>query len=293
MNCYHQQMYLTRMTLIKIRKVHRILRKNRKQNFRNGVHEREDFVSYVIGSASSVSKDIKVLEIGPYMSPLTRGLKVDTFDVLTYEQLVQRAISEGGPSHLIPEVTWVGAEASPEYIHSTYDLILSSHVVEHQIDFISHLQNISSLLNKGGVYAAMIPDHRYCFDHFNLPSTITDVLLAHLVKESNHSLKNFLEDRLTTGHNETLRYWKNDIGSPKILGKSFSEIVNVYNEYKDLVTAGKYVDVHAWKFTDESFDDIFRQVSSWGLVNLEIREIHPAKYGNNEFWVLFQKETGS
>ena len=286
-------MYLTRIFLLAIGKINRILCKNRKQKFQDGINSREDFVSFAIESASRNSGDMKILEIGPYMSPLTRGLKVDTFDVLTHEQLIQRAISGGGPSHLIPEVTWVGPAASPEYIHSTYDLILSSHVVEHQIDLIAHFQNIESLLNKGGLYAAMIPDHRYCFDYFNLPSTITDVIMAHLVKDSNHSLKSFLDDRLTTGHNETLKYWKNDIGSPKILVKSFSEIINDFNEYKGLVATGQYVDVHAWKFTDESFFDIFEQITRLTLVNLEILEIHPAKFGNNEFWVLFQKRIRS
>jgi hypothetical protein len=251
------------------------------------IQSREDFVNYAIQKANLNSNDLKILEIGPYMSPLVPGLNVDTFDVLTHQQLVERAISEGGPSHLIPVVTWVGPSASPEYIQSTYDLILSSHVVEHQIDLVSHFQNIQSLLNEGGIYAAMIPDHRYCFDHFNSPSTITDVLRAHLVKEGNHSLKSFLDDRLTTGHNETLRYWKQDIGAPKILGKSYLEIENLFNEYSNLVLSGTYIDVHGYKFTDLTFIEIFGYLSKLQLINLQILEIFPAKFGNNEFWVLF------
>jgi hypothetical protein len=223
------------------------------------------------------------------MSPLVTWQEVDTFDVLTHEELVLRSISEGGPSHLIPEVTWIGPEASNRYIQAKYDLILSSHVVEHQIDLIAHFQNIDSLLHAGGYYAALIPDHRYCFDHFNLPSTIIDVLMAHIVQDGNHSLKNFLEDRLTTGHNETIRYWKKDIGFPKMTGKSFSEVLDIVAEYRSMISKEIYVDVHAWKFTDKTFIDIFLKLKEMELISLNLVKIEPVKHGNNEFWILFRK----
>lgn len=250
---------------------------------------REDFVKYATKLATIQGKSPSILEIGPYMSPLVTGLKVDTFDVLTKEELVSRAISEGGPSYLIPDVTWVGPEASNQYIRAKYDLILSSHVVEHQIDLIAHFQNVSSLLNPNGYYAALIPDHRYCFDHFNLPSTIIDVLMAHIVQNGNHSLKNFLEDRLTTGHNETNRYWKKDAGAPKITGKTFSDITALVGEYTEAVSKEIYVDVHAWKFTDQTFIDIFSKLKKLNLLNLNVVRVVPAKHGNNEFWVLIRK----
>ena len=250
---------------------------------------REDFVKYATQLATIRGKSPRILEIGPYMSPLITGQKVDTFDVLTKEELVSRANSEGGPSYLIPDVTWVGPEASNQYIRAQYDLILSSHVVEHQIDLIAHFQNIDSLLHPKGYYAALIPDHRYCFDHFNLPSTIIDVLMAHLVQDKNHSLTNFLEDRLTTGHNETLRYWKKDFGAPKIVGKSFSDVLNLVTEYRRSVSNGIYVDVHAWKFTDRTFIEIFSILKEMELISLSIVRVEPVKRGNNEFWILFKK----
>ena len=250
---------------------------------------REDFVKYATQLASIQGKSPKILEIGPYMSPLVTWQKVDTFDVLTHEELVKRAISEGGPSHLIPEVTWIGPEASNQYIQAKYDLILSSHVVEHQIDLIAHFQNIDSLLHAGGYYAALIPDHRYCFDHFNVPSTIIDVLMAHIVQDGNHSLKNFLEDRLTTGHNETSRYWKKDFGVPKMTGKSFSEVLDIVAEYRSTISNEIYVDVHAWKFTDKTFIDIFFKLKEIELISLNVVKVEPAKRGNNEFWILFRK----
>lgn len=250
---------------------------------------REDFVKYAIQLATLKGKPPSILEIGPYMSPLVTGQKVDTFDVLSKEELISRAISEGGPSYLIQDVTWVGPEASNEYIRAKYDLILSSHVVEHQIDLIAHFKNIDSLLHPGGYYAAMIPDHRYCFDHFNLPSTIIDVLTAHIVQDKNHTLNNFLEDRLTTGHNDTIRFWKNDFGNPKIMGKSFLDVLSLVAEYREAISNSTYVDVHAWKFTDRTFIEIFSVLSEMRLTSLSVVRVEPVKRGNNEFWILFKK----
>jgi hypothetical protein len=255
------------------------------------IETREDFVNWAIQLASPKEKTPTILEIGPYMSPLVSEQIVDTFDVLPREELILRAISEGGPSHLIPELTWIGPEASNQYIRAKYDLVLSSHVVEHQIDFIAHLQNIESLLHPGGYYAALIPDHRFCFDYYNLPSSIVDILLAHIIKEKNHSLKNFLEDRLTTGHNETMRYWRKDFGIPKINGKSYVDVLDLVAEYQSYLAKGIYVDVHAWKFTDQTFVDIFSRLKEMSLTNFTLTSVIPAKFGNNEFWVLFQKKS--
>lgn len=269
----------------------KILKRWWPQSLEGEIETREDFVNYAIQLASPKQETPTILEIGPYMSPLVSGRKVDTFAVLPREELIKRAISEGGPSHLIPELTWIGPEASNQYIRAKYDLVVSSHVVEHQIDFIAHLQNIEKLLHPGGYYAALIPDHRFCFDYYNLPSSIVDILVAHIIREKNHSLKNFLEDRLTTGHNETMRYWKKDFGIPKINGKSYLDVLDLVAEYQSYVAKGIYVDVHAWKFTDQTFVDIFSRLKEMSLTNFTLTSVIPAKFGNNEFWVLFQKKS--
>ena len=253
------------------------------------MNTREEFVQYAIHKVFQEVTDPKILEIGPYMSPLLVDVDFDTFDVLTYEQLLARASHEGGPSYLIPKVTWVGPEASPKYIHATYDLILSSHVVEHQINLISHFQDIGNLLNSGGLYAALIPDHRFCYDYFNTPSKISDVLTAYWAKSSNHTFNSFLEDRLTTGHNTTLDYWNGAPGIPKFKSMEWSEVKTLVDTYLELTQSNTYVDVHAWKFTNETFLDIMSTLLGWNLVSLEILEIFPTRFPNNEFWVLMKK----
>jgi len=255
------------------------------------LNTREEFVSHVTQQIFQRVSDPQILEIGPYMSPLLSGVEFDTFDVLTREQLLKRAIEEGGPSYLIPEVTWVGPKAGPEYIHKSYDLVLSSHVVEHQTDLVRHFQDIGSLLNPGGLYAALIPDHRYCYDYFNTPSKVSDVLAAYWSKPTNHTFSSFLEDRLTTGHNNTEDYWRGSPGVPKWKAMEWPEVENLVNTYQELTHSGKYIDVHSWKFTDEIFSDIFSTLIRWQLVSLEILEIFPTRYPNNEFWVILTKRS--
>ena len=183
----------------------------------------------------------------------------------------------------------MGPQATQKYIHETYDLILSSHVVEHQTDLIKHFQEIGRLLRPGGIYAALIPDHRYCYDYFNTPSKVSDVLSAYWRTPSNHTFDNFLEDRLTTGHNNTLEYWKNNPGIPKWKAMEWSDVEKLVAAYLELTDSGTYLDVHAWKFTNETFSDILSALVRWRLVSLEILEIFPTRYPNNEFWVVLSK----
>ena len=251
---------------------------------------RNDFVKLAIELTGKPYQDLKILEIGPYMSPLITDRDVDTFDVLSHEDLVTRGKSENGPYYLIPPVTWIGTNASPEYINKKFDLILSSHVVEHQIDLIEHFQNIQNLLEVGGIYAALIPDHRYCFDHFNSPSSIVDVLIAHKNKGANHTLKSFLEDRLTTSHNTTIDYWAGKPGEEKFKNLTLAAIENLFDEYSGLVGKNSYVDVHAWKFTEKTFLEIFMTLNRWGSTRLAVIRSFPVQQGNNEFWVLFRKD---
>ena len=183
-------------------------------------------------------------------------------------------------------IDFVGPSASEKYIPHKYSLIVSSHVVEHQIDLLKHFQDISGLLIPGGIYIALIPDLRYCFDHFQNPSTFVEVMVAHFDKQSNNSLKNFLDDRLLTSHNMTIDYWRNIAGQQKLELLGVNAIYAYVNEY---LNAREYLDVHAWKFTPRSFHSIVDTLSRLKLINLELKQIAATFPGNNEFWVVFER----
>ena len=68
------------------------------------------------------------------------------------------------------------------------------------------------MLLPGGCYVIIIPDKRYCFDHFINETTIADVVNMNVNKVKNHSVKSVIEHRGLTCHNDSVRHWNNDHG---------------------------------------------------------------------------------
>lgn len=250
------------------------------------IRNRNSFVKEASKRQIQKFPDLKFLELGPYMSPILTKPEADYFDVVDTQSLINRSKIEGTPHYLVAEVDFVGPEASERYIPNKYSLVVSSHVIEHQIDLLLHLQQVSNLLVPGGLYLAMIPDLRYCFDRFQYPSTIVDVLVAHNHEQSNHSLKSFLEDRLLTTHNITMDHWRDISGESKI-ERLDAKAINVYIE--EYFKTNGYLDVHGWKFTPTSFKSITVTLERLELINLELMHIAATFPGNNEFWVIFER----
>ena len=250
------------------------------------IRNRNSFVKEASERQIQKFPDLKFLELGPYMSPILTKPEADYFDVLDTQSLINRSKLEGTPHYLVAEVDFVGPEASERYIPNKYSLVVSSHVIEHQIDLLRHLQQVSNLLVPGGLYLALIPDLRYCFDRFQYPSTIIDVLIAHNQEQSNHSLKSFLEDRLLTTHNITIDHWRDISGESKIESLD-AKAINIYIE--EYFKTNDYLDVHGWKFTPTSFKSIAETLVRLELINLELMHIAATFPGNNEFWVIFQR----
>ncbi len=89
--------------------------------------------------------NISILEIGPFYSPICIGNKVKYFDILNKESLIKRArrIDEKISIEKIPYIDYVSPTGDLSIINETFDAIVSSHAVEHQLDLIDHLQTIS------------------------------------------------------------------------------------------------------------------------------------------------------
>lgn len=220
------------------------------------------------------------------MSPILSKEEADYFDILSTESLINRSKLEGMPHHLVADVDFVGPEASNLYIPNRYSLIVSSHVLEHQINVVKHLQDISNLLVPGGIYIALIPDLRYCFDRFQNPSTFVDVYCANLENPSKHSLKNYLEDRVLTTHNVASEHWRGISGAKKLEHLDENMISNYVTEYNN---ATENLDIHAWKFTPTTFHSVIVTLYKLKLINLELRQIAATFPGNNEFWAIFER----
>ena len=233
---------------------------------------------------NSIPKQGDTLEIGPFYSPIWTGNIVKYFDILSQEDLVTRARSITGQNNIksVPYIDYVSSKGDLRIIERKFDSVVSSHVVEHQLDFIGHLQAVSNLLEKMGKYYMVIPDKRYCFDHFNNESTIAEVISANIEKKERHSLKSVIEHRALTTHNDSYRHWNGDHGD---IENKIDKIKAAISEYN----TGAYIDVHAWYFTPESFKKIIMQLNDLDIINLKVKRLYPTPKGSLEFYVILGK----
>ena len=167
----------------------------------NALKDRRDF-------ARLIQPDQSALEIGPFASPLLSGQNVSFCDVLSCEELKERARSLNIDPEQVPYIRYKLGPRFLDDIPEKFDAILSSHNIEHQPDIVNHLCQVERRLNPQGRYFVIIPDKRYCFDRDIAESTIADILQAHEEKRTVHALKSIIEHRALTVHNDASRHWQ-------------------------------------------------------------------------------------
>lgn len=242
---------------------------------------REFFVP-IAGQHSSI------LEIGPFYRPSLIGSNVSYFDVLDVEALRERALQHGLPLDNIPaNITYVSPTGDLSIVTDTFQALFSSHVIEHQPCIVSHLMQASKVLVKGGFYFLIIPDKRYCFDHFIAESSIADVICAFHNKSTTHTLCSVIEHIALTTHNDAPRHWAGDHADP-----GFEEsLVNRVNSALDQYTEahGSYIDVHAWQFTPANFKSITASLHALGFLDLYPLVVYDTPHGRQEFTAVLTK----
>lgn len=241
---------------------------------------RENFLEYAAQHPS-------VLEIGPFCNPCLRGRGVKYFDVLDRQGLIDRAKRIGYPHADAPEIDFVSPAADLTIVSGTFSSVVSSHCVEHQPDLIRHFKLVARCLDEGGRYFLLIPDKRYCFDHFIAESTLANVIDAHIEGRTVHRLASVIEHRALTTHNDAARHWRGDHVDP---GHESSMVARTRMALAEVDAAkGGYVDVHAWQFTPESFHRIISMLNELDFIALEAERVYDTPIGRNEFTAVLRK----
>lgn len=234
----------------------------RKKLMDDGVpSSRNSFGELFVGALNSKTELTK-LEIGPFDHPKPAGPNVKYFDVLNEEELAERAKKVGRNPAGVPTIHYLDRSGQLDAIPDSFDVVFSSHCIEHQIDLVSHLQQVSNILAPNGEYCLVIPDRDYCFDHFFADTTIADVLGVHYEKRTYHSIKSVIEHRALTTHNDPWRHRLGENGSPEREDR-ITLIKNAIAEYEQ--AEGGYIDVHQWQFTPQSFLSLMRELYQIGL----------------------------
>lgn len=226
----------------------------------------------------------RVLEIGPFTKPMKRGPNMRYFDVLDREGLIARAQEKNYKFDDAPEIHFVSPIGDLSVVDERFDACLSSHSIEHQPDLIAHLEQVERLLEDGGRYLLVIPDKRYCFDHFIPETTLADIVDARGRKV--HTLANVIRHRYLVTHNEPPRHWRGDNGFPR----GFTQLQHIRNALSEFEAAGGgYVDVHAWQFTPTSFRNVMTDLATLELSRLQCEMVYGTPYGTFEFCAVLRK----
>jgi SAM-dependent methyltransferase len=239
------------------------------------------------GLCDALSEHDAILEIGPFTSPLVRGPRVKYFDVLDKAALIERARQHDRDTHLAKDIDYVSPNGDLSIIQDEkFDVVISSHCIEHQTDLIKHFRQVADILHPGGYYFLIIPDKRFCFDHYLPESSLADAVQAYVEERSAHSLGSVLEHKLLTTHNNSVRHWAGDHGQPDAL-QDPAALGRVIQEFKD--AAGAYIDVHGWQFTPRSFRTLLQQLGKAGLTRLSPLHVFGTPRYSLEFCAILQK----
>ena len=228
-----------------------------------------------------------VLEIGPFANPVTHGFKnVEYADVLSTVELKKRALVHNLSLDKIPDIDYVisGQDLSKS-IDKKFDAVISSHVIEHQPDLVSHIQSVEELLkNDHSHYFLAVPDKRYCFDRTMNTTTLPEVIDAYIEKRKRHTAKCIIEYYAFKDHNNPFEHWKSK-HEPASYYKTLN-LDNIKSAIAVYASSDAYIDVHAWYFTPDSFRRVFDALQSLGLINMRIARMYSTIHNSNEFYVI-------
>ena len=232
------------------------------------------------------SGKFSALEISPWDNPLVRGENVKYFGTEDSEALRKSAVKANRYFNQVPEkIHFVSPTADLGIVNETFDIVVSSHVIEHTPDLISHLRAVSKILNKGGVYVLVIPDKRYCFDHYNSESTIMEVIDAFINERKNPRLADFVYEYT---HNYALLHWLGEHGKNQ-QEMTLEKLTQKIQNYSAALAKGEYINAHNWRFTPDSFGYIIDMLNKLNIIDLKKFRLCHTIWGRFEFVAMLEK----
>ena len=166
-----------------------------------------------------------------------------------------------------------------------YDWVIASHLIEHVPDLIGFIIQCEEILRADGVLSLVIPDKRYCFDHYRPITGISKVIDSHLQGSVIHSAGTVAE------------YYLNVVGNSGDIAWTSGSKSN-YNLLHDAELAihgmeaiadhNAYIDVHAWCFVPHSFRLLIHDLNTLGFISMKEVSFFPTF--ESEFCVTLGKK---
>jgi SAM-dependent methyltransferase len=213
------------------------------------------------------------LEIGPSYNPLLP--KADGYNVEVLDHASQDGLREKYSRDPAADVSRIEAvdyvsDGRPmrKVIGETgrYDFIVASHVIEHTPDMIGFLQDCESLLRPGGVLALAVPDMRFCFDRYKSPTSLGEIIEAHVERRTRHTRASLFDHGAYFCEVDGASGWPRTSESVPALKFDLHKAMALSARHD----AGAYIDNHGWQFVPSSFRMIAADLHELG--KLQFRE---------------------
>ena len=256
---------------------------------------------------------LQALEIGCGGFPFLYGENVKYFETMSIDALKQYYTDIGRPIDEFPEkFDFVSPNGDLGIVDETFDIVFTSHVIEHCPDLVEHFQNFSRLLNRGGLYVLIVPDKRYCFDYYNPESTIAEVIDAFANERKTSRLADVIHHTYTRTHNNPVLHWLGEHGKRygyrdtplepdakvEIMDENFlddgkgidrEQILRLVEKYAEALELDEYISAHNWRFTPESFGYIVNLLNALEFIDLKLYRLCHTLWGRLEFVALLEK----
>lgn len=248
---------------------------------------------YVRPVLSGINEQASVLEIGAGYNPhFTKDRFPNVFhlDHATADELRAKYASDQHVGHLTDRIQNVDFVSDGSPIEDLippelrFDIVFSSHSLEHQIDLIGHLRSIEKLLAPGGRLLLILPDYRCSFDVFRYPTVTSDAILVHRDPGKVHRGKQIFDHMTrTVDINPIRRLRAPDKSAAKFNYPLAAGIDALDNAEKE---EARYEDAHAWVFSPASFRLLLLELYMLGFIRLKVESISPTY--KNQFFVVLQ-----
>lgn len=242
-----------------------------------------------------VSRDMKVLEIGPCYNPVaprSQGWNSFSLDHATQKELQDKYRGAQAIERIEPvDYIWKSGTietAIPEAEHGSFDVLIASHVLEHIPDPIGFFRTASVLLKPEGLVSLILPDKRLMFDFFKSVTTTSDYLLAHHLGRTRHSKKTAFDNiACNVAEKGDVAWFTREVGNFSFFGEN--TLVLASQAFESIIEdeSGPYVDFHATIYTPSSFALIVFELSQLGILPFVVAQTFPTV--NCEFYVTLRK----
>ena len=222
----------------------------------------------------AVAKSLKgkrVLEISPCFYPLLDldpNIQLMRCDRVPYSEIVAREVDNQYRKDLELEVVpldfvWVDGAPLKSYVSTKFDLIVSSHVMEHVPNWINWLWSHYDVLNPGGQVRMILPDAKLSGEYIRRLSN------------AEYAYECFLNQVITSTPSQVfgallyITEWNGIKEKKPILEYKrwygFEESTRLAVESFD-----RHIDIHCWAWTSESLVEDLTVLSEAGLIPFKV-----------------------